>query len=208
MFALGIKAGYRAQFIAVTLTHGNICLTYLTSSYLLSIYSLPFDPLIGQSRTMLWNWVTWHGTMAGYCTQLETTRGNRCEMASPSASWQRNSTLRLKKSRWCVSVSILSYSISYSIFPIHIESIQIHSSDMYFCDDSLKHRLMVSHHVLTLTCICSHQGYAYCVYSDRCMGATQPVSQSNPACRPAWLLFWTTFQPAICELMYCMMCGK
>lgn len=60
---------------------------------------------------------------------------------------------------------------------------------IYFCDDSLKHRLMVSHHVLTLTCICSHQGYAYCVYSDRCMGATQPVSQSNPACRPAWLLF-------------------
>lgn len=98
------------------------------------------------------------------------------------------------------------YRIIYHIqfFPIHIESIQIHSIDMYFCDDSLKHRLMVSHHVLTLTCICSLQGYAYCVYSDRCMGATQPVSQSNPACRPAWLLFWTTFQPAICELMYCI----
>lgn len=36
--------------------------------------------------------------------------------------------------------------------------------------------------------------YAYCVYSDRCMGATQPVSQSNPACRATDVLFDKTWK--------------
>lgn len=114
------------------------------------------------------------------------------QRGATGAKWPRHQRRGKEVQHWDLKNPGAAFRYPY----YHIQffrfiSIQIHAIDIYiyFCDDSLKHRLMVSHHVLTLTCICSHQGYAYCVYSDRCMGATQPVSQSNPACRPAWLLF-------------------